>query len=281
VYFYAADLAKAHSELLNGLREEIPFPFEHKLYAYFGSDCFAHLASVTSGLDSMIIAESEIQRQVKQAYEKACLHYALASSIHYLFQKSLKLAKYLRSKMALPHGHLSIPKMIFELSSLLFTDVQERKFLFIGNSEINRKVLHFCKNKGVGKMTLCTRSMHSALEMGVPVVNWDELSSWGDYDVVVAGTNASAFLVRNESEKVRTRCIFDLGVPRNVDPGLSRDPHISLFNIDELGHMLEKRQSVHAQAIKESEGIIQEKVRDYMYAFKAKILHAQESAGRG
>src|SRR5689334_2095227 len=50
VYFSGSDLAEAHSELLHVLREEIPFPFEHKLYAYFGMDCFEHLAQVTAGL---------------------------------------------------------------------------------------------------------------------------------------------------------------------------------------------------------------------------------------
>src|SRR5690242_16112034 len=49
VYFSAEDLAAAHSALLNIFREEVAEPFEHALYAYFGSDCFEHLAQVTAG----------------------------------------------------------------------------------------------------------------------------------------------------------------------------------------------------------------------------------------
>ena len=69
IYFSADDLAVAHTLILSCLREEVPEPFEHKLYTYFGFDCFLHLAMVTSGLDSVILGESEIQRQVKIAYE--------------------------------------------------------------------------------------------------------------------------------------------------------------------------------------------------------------------
>src|SRR6185503_11227665 len=61
IYFSSDNLAEAHSALLNVLRGEIEIPFEHKLYSFFGFDCFMHLARVTSGLDSVIIAESEIQ----------------------------------------------------------------------------------------------------------------------------------------------------------------------------------------------------------------------------
>jgi len=289
VYFSADDLAEAHSALLHALREEILMPFEHKLYAYFGSDCFAHLAQVTAGLDSMIIAESEIQRQVKQAYEQTCLHYTLPSSMHYLFQKSLHLGKYLRSHCVFPQGQITIPKMVYELCSHLYADVKAQKFLFIGNSEINRKVLSFLKHKGTAQMALCTRSTLSAQEMAkelnLEIMDWSQLPQWGNYDIVVCGTNASSFLIRPGEEAIRTRLIFDLGLPRNVDPKLARHPRLALFNIDELGEMMQQRQQTHGEEIQQSEALIQEKVHYYMAAFQEKAesknLHVAGSGGRG
>jgi glutamyl-tRNA reductase len=268
VYFSSEDLAGAHSMLLHVLREEISSPFEHKLYAYFGSDCFAHLAQVTAGLDSMIIAESEIQRQVKKAYEQTCLHYPLPSAMHYLFQKSLGLGKYLRSHRVFPKEQITIPRMVYELCSHLFSDIEKKEILFIGNSEINRKVLGLFKHKGIDRVALCTRSAPSARDMAqeqeLELLDWSQLALWGNYDVVISGTNASSFLIRSGLGTIKTRLIFDLGVPRNVDPKLSRHPHISLFNIDELGQMMQKRQATHLEAIKESEGMILEKVDYYM-----------------
>lgn len=272
VYFCAEDLAAAHSTLLHLLREEVSIAFEHKLYAYFGSDCFTHLAHVTAGLDSMILAESEIQRQVKQAYEQTCLHYALPSDMHYLFQKSLRLGKTLRSGGAFPKGQLSIPKMIYELCSHVCQNIE--KVLFVGNSEINRRVLSYFKHKGVDQMALCTRALLSASDMAhehqLELMDWSQLPLWGRYDVVVCGTNASTFLLRYNEEEVSTRLVFDLGVPRNVDPKLSRYPGTVLFNIDELCQMVQQRQAAHMEIVKSSEVMIQEKVDQYVLAFEKK-----------
>ena len=145
IYFSAENLAEAHSELLNVLREEISIPFEHKIYSYFGLDCFTHLAHVTSGLDSVIIAESEIQRQVKVAYEGAQLHYRLPSCLHFLFQKCLKVGKEVRSKTILSQGQVTIAKILFNISSHLLKNLSELPVLFIGNSEINRKMISYFK----------------------------------------------------------------------------------------------------------------------------------------
>ena len=274
IYFSSEDLAEAHSILLNILREEIIIPFEHKLYAYFGVDCFAHLAQVTAGLDSMIIAESEIQRQVKQAYEQTCLHYSLSSAMHYLFQKSLHLGKYLRSGDAFPQGQISIPKMIYALCLHVYGDVRNQKILIVGNSQINRKVLSYLKHKSVVHMALCTRSILSAQEMTrelrLQILDWSQLAQWGQYDIVICGTNAASFLIQPMEQESRTRLIFDLGVPRNVDPKLGRHPSIALFNIDKLGEMMQQRQKTYEGEILQSQTLIQNKVNYYVAAFQEK-----------
>ena len=147
IYFSCDHLADAHSVLLNLLRREIDTAFEQHLYSFFGVDCFTHLAKVTSGLDSVIIAESEIQRQVKMAYEQTLLYYSLPSCMHFLFQKSLKLGKQIRSSFALSQNQVTIPKILFQLSEQ-FVDLP---VLFIGNSEINRKVITYFHRQGMRK----------------------------------------------------------------------------------------------------------------------------------
>ncbi|SRR5581483_5046862 len=275
IFFSAPDLAEAHSELLNLLKEEIPVPFEHKLYAYFGYDCFVHLAQVTSGLDSAILVESEIQRQVKLAYEQTLLHYSLPSSMHYLFQKSLKLGKEIRSSLSFSQSQVTIAKILFEASQHLLKSLRDLSLLFIGNSEINRRIMAYFKRRGVDKITLCTRSLFSAHAMaekeGWKLLSWEKLSQWKDYPLVICASNAPHYIVSSLGEEIEgTRLVFDLGVPRNVDPSLSRHPKLTLINMEQLGEMIASRQSKNAMDINRAESIIQRGVYRYVQSFHQK-----------
>lgn len=274
IYFSSDNLAEAHSVLLNVLREEIDVPFEHKLYSFFGFDCFLHLATVTSGLDSAIIAESEIQRQVKIAYEQTLLHYNLPSCMHFLFQKSLKLGKQVRSNSSLSQNQITIAKILYQISESLLKNLQDQQLLFIGNSEINRKVIAYFKRKGVKKMTLCTRSLISAKTMAekeeLSLLPWEKLSLWQEYPVVVCGSNASHFIVDRPQENLHTRLIFDLSIPRNVDPHLSKHPQLILLNMERLTALIEKKQEKNLIEIHRAEGLILEGVQRYHYAFRQK-----------
>lgn len=274
IYFSADNLAEAHSELLNILREEVTVPFEHKLYSYFGFDCFLHLGYVTSGLDSVIVAESEIQRQVKVAYEQTLLHYSLPSCMHYLFQKCLKLGKQIRTRLPLVQNQMTIAKILFQISAHLLKDLADIPVLFIGNSEINRKVIASFKRKGIGRITLCTRSLHSAKEMAekekIALLSWDNLLQWQKFPLVICGTNATHYIVGHPSDAMQTRLIFDLSVPRNVDPRLSRHPNLALLNMEELGLLIEQKQQKNGLEINRAETIILKGVQHYLESFRQK-----------
>lgn len=274
IYFSGNNLADVHSELLNILREEVPVAFEHKLYSYFGLDCFMHLAEVTSGLDSAIIAESEIQRQVKIAYEQTLLHYSLPSCMHYLFQKSLKMGKEIRSHLFLSQNQVTIPKILFEISRQVLKNLFEIPLLFIGNSEINRKVIAYFKRKGIEKISLCTRSLHSAREMAekerISLLHWDHLSSWQSYPLVICGSNAPYFIVSSPGDELNARLLFDLSVPRNVDPSLAKHPKLTLLNMEELSGLIETRQSKNSLEITRAEAIISSGSQRYLQAFQQK-----------
>lgn len=256
IYFSAEDLAAAHSELLSVFRQEISESFEHQLYTYFGIDCFTHLAQVTAGLDSVILAESEIQRQVKIAYEKTRIDYCLPSCIHYLFQKCLKIGKQIRSQVSIPRGQISLPEMVFQLGGAKL----DQKVLLIGNSEINRKILAHLFLKGMRQMTLCTRSIVSARNLqesyGVRLIDFSQIPTWKQHDVIVCGTNYPDHLLfhshLNEDERIFPKLLLDLSVPRNIESQLGLHPQITLMNMEELGHLIEKRQQrdhVHLQAV--------------------------------
>jgi len=145
VYFSSEDLASTHCYLLNILRQNVGDDFDQKLYSYFGQDCLLHLCRVTAGLDSAIIAETEIQGQVKIAYELAKGCHSLPFEMHYLFQKALAIAKKARSFLPLKPGLPDIEHAILQTGQHFFKEMPIINILFVGASEINEKIIAYFK----------------------------------------------------------------------------------------------------------------------------------------
>ncbi len=274
IYFSAPNLAEAHSEILQVLRREIALAFEHELYSYFGFDCFLHLGYVVSGLDSVIIAESEIQRQVKVAYEQSQWYYPLPSCLHFLFQKSLKIGKEIRGNILLSQGKMNIPKMLFHISGHVVKNLPQESILFIGNSEINRQVMNFFRAKGINRISLCTRGTSAWEETAT--LPWEERVRWGEFSIVICGSNAPHYAIEpfQREHPVQTRLIFDLSVPRTVSPELARHPLLTLLNMEEIGQMLDQYQTKNGGEIQCAEQRILERVEGYLLSFREKAERA-------
>ena len=158
---------------------------------------------MTAGLDSAIVAETEIQGQVKAAYEGAIEYTRIPSDLHYLFQKCLKIGKKIRSELLIKPGMPDLEHAIYNIGSHMFKKPQEFKILFVGASEINRKILGFLKGRNLHDITLCNRSGEHASEVAeahqVAILPWQEIASWHLYDWIIFGTKAPDYLVTKET----------------------------------------------------------------------------------
>lgn len=287
VYFSSEDLALTHVYLLSVLRGEVKEEFSHKLYSFFGVDCFCHLARVTLGLDSAIIGETEIQAQVKTAYENTSTCHSLPKELHFLFQKSLQIAKKLRSELQLGRGMPHLEHAILHTGKHLFSAPETVQLLFIGASEINLKILRFLKIKNFQNITLCNRSDNQAITTaefyGIKSLPWTKLSSWYNYDWVICGTKSPNYLISQQElcqHAMSRKLIIDLCVPRNVEPLCGRDSNITLLNIDQINCLLKIRHQHMACSLVEAEQRVIDATQHHAIRFESKKdVRARASAG--
>lgn len=272
IYFSADDLAQVQSDLLALLRGQIEEPFEHRLYSYFGIDCFAHLCRVTAGLDSAILAETEIQRQVKIAYAKASEVLVMPSCLHYLFQKAMKVAKSVRSQLALERGAPTLFGTLWQIACQELGDLTKMKILLVGYSEIHRGFASFLAYKGVSEITYCTTFPERVPEKSV--CGREELKNWGDYDLISCASQAEGFLIKGKGKK--RHLIFDLSVPRNVDPEMKG---VILYNIEQIDQMIEQKKFMESDSLERLESLLWENVillaRLYREKMEKSGLYAQ------
>lgn len=276
VYFASEDLAATHSYLLQILRQDVEEDFDQKVYSYFGQDCFLHLSRVTAGLDSAIIAETEIQGQVKAAYEHASSFLHLPSELHYLFQKALKIGKKVRSELPIGKGMPDLEHAILNTGLHLF-DPKEANILFVGASDVNLKILSFLKSKNFHNMTICNRTSDRARGIAdtfkLSVLDWKQMSQWHRYNWIIFGTKAQDYLItksdlppQSDSQKL----IIDLCVPRNVDPKLARDPRVTLLNIDQINRILKVRKKQMSHILTHAEQFVATSAKQHVDIFIAK-----------
>ncbi len=276
IYFSSENLAITHTYILSILRQEVSEEFEQKLYSYFGKDCLFHLSFVTSGLDSAIVAETEIQGQVKKTYEAALTSHLLPSELHYLFQKSLKISKQVRSQLLNGKKMAEVEHAVYQTGKQFFRDLSKVDVLFVGASEINKKLLHFFASKQLS-ITLCNRTTEKALfyaeRYNLQVLNWENLSQWHHYDWIILGTKAPHYCIQKDTLtniSFPKKLIVDLSFPRNVDPKLAKDPRITLLNIDQINRMLKFRKAQLTKQIEEAIGFMEDASTLYNELFKAK-----------
>lgn len=277
VYFSSEDLTLTHSYLLNILRRGVNEDFDQKLYSYFGQDCLAHLCRVTTGLDSAIVAETEIQGQVKNAYEKAKEHRQLPHEMHYLFQKALQIGKKIRNVLPAKPGLPDIEHAIVQTGESLLKEKGNAKILFVGASNINIKILAHLKHKNYSDITLCNRSYDNAKNIAqqyqIPCIAWELLQTWQTYDWVILGTKAPDYLIHAQQpmiERTRQKLIIDLSVPRNVDPAIGNHPHITLLNIDQVNQQLKIRKEHLHSSLALAETMVNEAIGQQFARFHRK-----------
>jgi glutamyl-tRNA reductase len=274
IYISQENLAEAQAELFSDLKKGIPHSHEHAFYTYFGKECFYHLACVTAGLDSAMLAESDVQRQVKIAYEETRTRQVLSPALHYLFQKSLKLGKTVRSTFPLFQAPLHLEGMIYQLVDKVLG--ASSRLLFVGNSDINRKMIHYFWRKGHRNMTLCTRGLESAhsfaLDYQLTLKDRSELDHWHQYEGVIAATDSEQPLISSMPKKPLTRLMLDLSVPRSVHPSFKKHSQLSLLDMEQISAFFESHHSQRLSEVQSIKNYLEQAVERYTASFERKSL---------
>src|SRR5437899_3631072 len=239
----AASDIKSLFKLLCSKPEEL----DAYIYVHENVDAVRHLLRVTAGLDSMVLGETEITGQIKNAYEIARSAGLTGRVLNRLFQKALQATKEIRTRTAIGRGAVSIKSAAVELiEKILGEDLGRRSIMVIGAGQMAECCLRLLVKKGARSILVANRSFDRAIDLaiqygGQAVCLGDCLFEMPDVDVVIAATSsAETLLYRDDIERLmearrhRPLLLIDLAVPRNIEPTVGGLENVSLYNIDDL-----------------------------------------------
>ncbi len=162
--------------------------------------------------------------------------HGLSSSLHRAFQKALKVGKRARHLFPLRRENGSLPALIWQMAESMLGSLQAKKIILVGYSEVNRSLASFFLHRGALSIALATKEPTQGL-VGSPEIHvqgYELLATWEQCDLLISATEARDFLIYKQRTLHQKVLIFDLSVPRTVDPLLAQEPYVSLWNIDDL-----------------------------------------------
>jgi glutamyl-tRNA reductase len=249
LYLVVSDPVEAEALVLGVLAREAeirPTELLGPLYSLRGSEAARHLYRVTTGLDSIIVGEAEIQGQVKRAYELALVEGATGPVLNRMFRGALAAGKRARTETAVGEKGVSIPSVAVELVQRALGDLPSRRVLLVGAGETSELTARALAARGAQAVFIANRRHNRAIGLaqrfGGRAVRIDELpTQLESADIVVSTTNSPHHLIeRSELEQVmeqrtgRRLLLIDLAVPRDIDPGCREVEGVSLYDVDEV-----------------------------------------------
>ena len=221
--------------------------FSSYLYVKEGNAAIEHLFSVVSGLDSMVIGETEITGQVKQAYQAAQLAKLTGRITNRLFQTALQTAKEIRTQTGIGRGSTSVGSVAVELAERIFDrNLADRTVMIIGAGKMGEACVRHLAKKAARAVLVANRSFDKAQtladEIAGRAVRFEELlSAMRDVDIVVSSTGCPQTILSRDDvaqlmplRKNRPLFLIDIAVPRDIDADVQQLPNVYLYNVDHL-----------------------------------------------
>jgi len=259
--------------------------FASHLYLKAEREAVSHLFSVTSSLDSMVLGETQILGQVRQAYESARAQGTAGPMLHPLFQRALSVAKKVMSETKLAEGRVSVASVAVEYAKQIFDKFSDKTVLSIGAGKMSAIVLEHLKALGSKRLVICNRDLEKAKALaarfGSEAVGIDGLADHlAKADIVVTATGSTQpIITRAMFEKVMRRrkrrpvFIIDIAMPRDVAADVGELDNVYLYNLDDLQQVVMATRDQRGGAVEAANLIIAEQVGEFI------VWHRMREAG--
>ena len=216
------------------------------LYVHQDEAAVAHIMQVACGLDSMVLGESQVLGQMKEAYSESCTAGAVASVFHRLFQQVFSVAKEIRTTSAVGACPVSVASAAVHFARQQLPAFASANVVLIGAGDTSELLIRYLKAHLATPVALVNRSLEKALAMleigGGQAFGFEDMARAITRADVVFSATGSAVPVVNKAmmtEVMRARrdkplMLIDIAVPRDVELAVAELPHVALYCIDDL-----------------------------------------------
>jgi len=278
LYLVVGDPVEAETVVLGRLARQAgirPTELVDAIYALRNCDAARQLFRVTSGLESMVVGEAEVQGQVKRAYEEALAARTTGPLTNRLFRAALATGKRVRTDTRIAAGPGSVPAVAVDAARDVLGDLADRRVLIVGAGETSELTALALHEHGVATLSVANRGQQRAWALaqrvGGETLAFDALAAELERADIVVSSTASPEAIIHAGDVAavmaaragRPLLLLDLAVPRDVDPACQALPGVTLLDVDDLQDQVRRHRLVrHGEAVR-AEAIVEEEIQGF------------------
>ncbi len=252
-----------------------PKVLKDHLYEHRDQQAVRHLFRVAASLDSMVVGESQILGQVKEAFAAARAAGTVGGQLDHLLQSAFAAAKKVRTETEIGSNTVSIASVAVDLARKIFGSLQGRTVFLVGAGKMSELAARHLVQQGAGAILVTNRTLERAQRMAGlfngRVIPFDQLhEAAGEADIVITSTGAPHHLFRREHgqsflHRRRNRPMFfiDIAVPRDVDPAMNKLEGIFVYDIDDLQQVAASHMEERTRQASDAESLIAAEVQRF------------------
>jgi glutamyl-tRNA reductase len=248
-------------------------PLTDEIYQLAEPQSVEHLFKVASGLDSMVLGETEILGQLKKSYDLALQHNHTGGRLNKAFQRAFNVAKQIRTETNIQRGATSVAAVAVELAEKIFTSLANRQVMVLGAGDTSEKAARALLSRGAHSIIVSNRSYDRAEALArelkgraVHFDDWEE--SFRTVDIVISSTSAPHYVLDRarlqplmELRANAPLLLIDIAVPRDIEPEVNFLENVYLYNVDDLQAIANDYLKQRRDELTKCEAIIREKAQ--------------------
>jgi glutamyl-tRNA reductase len=248
---------------------------DHHFQKYVSKDAIRHLFCVATGIDSLLVGDNQVFKQVKDSFRIAEETNFAGYIMQRIFDAAIRTGKRAISETSISEGAVTVSYAAVQLTEKIFSNLSKKSALVIGTGETGEIAAKHLSEKGIGNLTVTNRTQEKAEKLAqklnakvIPFTEFKDLIY--KFDIIISATASPEILIRKDDVKTALKkrsnnsmILMDIAVPRDIDPETKKIDYVFYHDLDSLNIIVEQNLSKRKSEIPKVEKIIEEELDNF------------------
>ena len=248
---------------------------------YLAADAIKHLFSVATGIDSLLIGDNQIFKQVKDSFQIAEESKFTGFLMKRVFDSTVKAGKRAITETRISEGAVTVSYAAVQLIEKIFSNLSKKAALVIGAGETGEIAAKHLKERGIGRLAITNRTIERAENLAeglnAKIIPFNHFKDFlHEYDIILSATSAENLILTKEDIKSSMKkrnynpCVLmDIAIPRDIDPEAKNLDYVFYNDIDSLNIIVQQNLVKRKEEIPKVESIINEEASSFLSWFNS------------